>query len=86
MDVTPSLSCSLQGNMGALTNMQPLFLLFLLLKPLQFMRTYDEPLSDEQRERLENFLDDLYATGLMRPPAKETFKSHVIIDSERTIN
>ena len=72
--------------MGALINRQPLFLLFLLLKPLQFMRTYDELLSDEQRERLENFLDDLYATGLMRPLAKETFKSHVITDSERTIN
>lgn len=30
-------------------------------------------------------LDDLYATGLMRPLAKEMFKSHVIIDSERPL-
>ena len=82
VDITPSLLCSLQGNMGALINMQPLFLLFLLLKPLQFVRINDPSLSDERREELEDYLEDLYATGPTKPPTKEAFKTHVIINSE----
>nr|CAI9710807.1 unnamed protein product [Rangifer tarandus platyrhynchus] len=70
------------GNMGALINMQPLFLLFLLLKPLQFVRINDPSLSDERREELEDYLEDLYATGPTKPPTKEAFKTHVIINSE----
>ena len=82
VDITPSLLYSLQGNMGTLINVQPLFLLFLLLKPLQFVRINDSYLSDERREELEDYIDDLHATGPTKPPTKEAFKTHVIIDSE----
>ena len=80
VDITPSLLCSLQGNMGTLINMQPMFLLFLLLKPLQFKLITNGSLTDKESEE---HLDD---TGPTRAPTKELFKAHVIIDSKRTLH
>uniref|UniRef100_A0A452FRM7 Inactive ribonuclease-like protein 9 n=2 Tax=Capra hircus TaxID=9925 RepID=A0A452FRM7_CAPHI len=73
---------SASENMGTLINKQLLFLLFLLLKPLQFVKITDPYLSAERREELEDYINDLYATGPTKPPTKETFKTRVIIDSE----
>ena len=66
--------------MGTLINMQPMFLLFLLLKPLQFKLITNGSLTDEE---FEEHLDD---TGPTRAPTKELFKAHVIIDSKRTLH
>ncbi|KAG5206411.1 hypothetical protein JEQ12_017984 [Ovis aries] len=73
---------TIEENMGTLINKQLLFLLFLLLKPLQFVKITDPHLSPERRQEIEDYINDLYATGPTKPPTKETFKTRVIIDSE----
>ncbi|XP_020754013.2 inactive ribonuclease-like protein 9 [Odocoileus virginianus] len=80
VDITPSLLCFLQGNMGTLINMQPLFLLFLLLKPLQFVLITNGSLTDKE------FEEHLDGTGPTRAPTKELFKAHVIVDSKRPLH
>ena len=66
--------------MGTLINMLPLFLLFLLLKPLQFELIIDGSLTDKE------FEEHLDGTSPTRAPTKELFKAHVIIDRKRPLH
>nr|CDG32098.1 TPA: ribonuclease A K1 [Vicugna pacos] len=64
---------------------QPLLLLFLLLKPLQFQWINDPQFPADKLEEFEDYLEYLFGTGPTRPPTKETFKSRVIVDRERPL-
>ncbi|XP_057576751.1 inactive ribonuclease-like protein 9 [Hippopotamus amphibius kiboko] len=84
-NIAPFLLYSLQENMGTLINTKALFLLFLLLKPLQFVGINDYNFSPEKQEEFEDYMEDLLSTGPTKPPSKDTFKKRVIIDAERPL-
>ncbi|XP_019487898.1 PREDICTED: inactive ribonuclease-like protein 9 [Hipposideros armiger] len=75
--------------MGTLLTMQPLPLLLLLLQPFPFqflmLREYLDSSTDWDEE-FEDYLAELYSTGPTKPPTKETFQKHVIVDSDRSLS
>lgn len=79
--------------MGALLITKPLPLLLLLLQPLPFQSLlfqyvspphYDFP--DEKSEEVEDYIDEVYATGPTKPPTEEIFQRQVIIDHDRSLD
>lgn len=63
--------------MCTLLTSQSLPLLLLLLQPLPL-----HGLSPEMQEKFDDYFDEIYSTGPTKPPTKESFQKHVILDSD----
>ncbi|XP_020954978.1 inactive ribonuclease-like protein 9 isoform X1 [Sus scrofa] len=69
-------------NMWTLINTQPLLLLFLLLRPLLFLKTDDYAISGAKEEEFYDYMEELYAVGPTKPPTRESFKKRVLVSSD----
>ncbi|XP_077626441.1 inactive ribonuclease-like protein 9 [Crocuta crocuta] len=73
--------------MWTLIALRPLsLLLLLLLQPLQLKILIQyAPMSEEEVEHFEDYLEEMYSTGPTLPPTKDVFKSRTIIYSRRPL-